>query len=595
MHKLTFLALAAGLATASCSGGHGLGSMPPVSAGGETQTARTAEGADTVRTATAVAKAPPGWAATATQGIKLASATDLGPLATTKSITVRLGLQMRNGAQLRSFIASGGVMSPGTFQSSYAPTPAQAAAVTQYLRTERFTGITVDPNNMLVSATGSAAVVSKAFDTTIHAFTQNGKSVYANTTPAYVPASLSGTVLAVLGLNDASLMAVRPKAQPTACNVEGVGTPSAECLRFYDPATFQIAYLANGADPARSTPIAIMAEGDVSGAISNLRLNETQFKLPQVPVTVVHVGLASPDTSGDDEWTLDMTYSSGIAQTVPALYVYDATSLTDSDIAFEYNRWVTDRKTVVGNSSFGECEAFPWLDGAMVVDDQILAQAAAEGMTMFASTGDSGGFCGVTGAANGVPGGAPLVEYPAASPYVVGVGGTDLFTNADGSYKGETAWEAGGGGLSQFETAPAWQSGIQPANASGDRGLPDIAMDAALETGALLWGGAATNGSCTPCVTGGTSLASPLAAGSWARIQTEHGNRLGFAAPIFYKNYAASTASSPIVGPPATRRTGGFHDILSGSNGDYSALPGYDYASGLGSLDIAPLEAEIGK
>jgi pseudomonalisin len=127
----------------------------------------------------------------------------------------------------------------------------------------------------------------------------------------------------------------------------------------------------------------------------------------------------------------------------------------------------------------------PRLDGAMVVDDEAFAEAALQGMRPFASSDDNGSACRPQAfPANGVPAsGAPLVSYPAASPYVVAVGGTNLFTNANYTYNQEAAWEASGGGVSQFETSPFWQaytgSGtapIVPSTEVGDRGVPDVAM-----------------------------------------------------------------------------------------------------------------------
>jgi len=337
-----------------------------------------------------------------------------------------------------------------------------------------------------------------------------------------------------------------------------------------------------------------MTEGTLTQSISDFRLNEQKFGLPQANIKIVQVGLPSTDTQGVGEWTLDMTYSTGMAGAVQQLYLYNTTSLTDSDIALMYNRWVTDHLSKIGNSSFGGCEFFSFLDGSMVLMDEVLAQGAIQGQTMFVSSGDSGSFCGVAASANGVPAGAPFVEYPAASPYSNAVGGTDLFTNADGTYKGETAWEAGGGGISQFEYSPYWETAVQPVdNAGSFRGVPDVAMDAALETGALLWGGQATNGACTPCVTGGTSLASPLSAGVWARLQTAHGNRLGFAPLRLYHNFTSHAAGAVQTGPPAWQPDGGFHDILNGANGLYQALPGYDYTTGLGSFDVSLMNQQI--
>jgi subtilase family serine protease len=139
--------------------------------------------------------------------------------------------------------------------------------------------------------------------------------------------------------------------------------------------------------------------------------------------------------------------------------------------------------------------------------DPIMMQAAAQGQSMFASSGDEGAACGVNGNTNGVPdAGVPSVEYPASSPYVVAAGGTTLETNADGTYDLELAWDAGGGGNSLIETAPAWQStALGPFAATGFRGVPDVAMDAdfILSAADLVSDGADTSN-------GGTSLSSRI-------------------------------------------------------------------------------------
>lgn len=583
MQKLAALAVAVGLLTASCAGHGGSSNIPPLAQskpGGPVKSASTAT-------------APAGWATTNTLAIPIANATDLGAASSSQTLTVRVGLALHNQSALAQSVASGTIIDDGTFMSTYAPTSSDVSAVTTYLQSKGFSNIAVEPNNLVISATGTIGQAQTAFDTSIHSFSGGGTNFLANVAPAYVPTSLGGIVVSVLGLNN--MQAFKPKPSVTSCQVFGVSTPPQECLRFYDPSTFQVAYHAGSVTPASSTPVAIMAEGSVSQAISDFRLNESKFNLPQVPVNVVQVGLASTDTAGDTEWTLDMTYSTGIAQNVKAVYLYDTTSLTDSDIALEYNKWVTQHYTNIGNSSFGGCEFFPYLDGSMVLDDEILLEGASKGMTMFASSGDNGGYCNSFVDTNGAPGGAPFVMYPASSPYTAAVGGTDLFTNSDGTYKGEDAWEAGGGGLSQFEYSPYWETQAQPVsqNALSMRGVPDVAMDASLETGAELWGGQAANGSCTPCVTGGTSLASPLSAGVWARLQSAHGNKLGFAPVWYYKDFVTHAAGAVNAGPPPWQPDGGFHDILSGSNGLYSATPGYDYTTGLGSFDISILNSQV--
>ena len=574
--KLGAVALAATLFTAACSS-HGGGGSPVIP-----------QGATSPKTGKSVAAtAPAGWATTNTQALNLANATDLGALDASKVLTVRVGLQLRNAQQLQQTIAQNQIVSSVQFASQYAPTQDQVSSVVSYLTSKGLTNISVEPNNLLIGAEGTVAQIQSAFNTTIESYSVGGANVFANTSAALVPSSLNGIVVAVLGLNNLKL-ASKPLVG-TNCGTSVAPT----CLSGFTPRGFWHAYDAADTPTATNTTMAVMAEGNVSQVISDLRSFEATNGLPQVPVSVVHVGLQSPDTSGVLEWDLDTQSSTGIAGNVKQLYIYDTTSLTDSDITLEYNRWATQNVAQLGNSSFGECEVTPYLDGAMLVNDEVFAQAASQGQTMFASSGDTGSACAVV-PTNGAPGsGPPLVEWPAASSYVVAVGGTTLTVNADETYKGELAWNAGGGGLSQFEYSPSWQNGIQPASSTPIgftfRGVPDIAMDADELTGAqIINGGAATS-------VGGTSLASPLAMGVYSRLQSAHANALGYAPPRFYAVYAQNPTAGPIqTGPPPTEMIGGFHDILTGVNGTYSALPKYDYTTGLGSIDIAVMNGAIG-
>ncbi len=112
--------------------------------------------------------------------------------------------------------------------------------------------------------------------------------------------------------------------------------------------------------------------------VKDLRTYEQTYNLPQVPVTIVNAGVASPDTSGAEEWDLDSQVSTGIAQQVSHLYFYAATSLTDSDLALAINKAVSQNKVKAFNMSFGECEFSPYIDGAMLIDDQIFGEAALQ-------------------------------------------------------------------------------------------------------------------------------------------------------------------------------------------------------------------------
>ncbi len=517
------------------------------------------------------------WVPTATQAIgpALANAIDQGALADSTPIHVNVALQIQNRAALSAYVQSitntkslqyGQELQPSDFVAHYSPTSAQVQSVISYLNTQGFKNIQVEPNNLMIAADGTALAVRQAFNTQLEAYQIGNKPVYANLNAAEVPAGLGGIVAAVLGLNNAAVMSTPTIAVP---NFPGS----------YRPANFWTAYDAGKTPTGSKTPIAIFAEGDVSGVISDLRLAEQHNGLKQVPVKVELVGIASTDTSGADEFDLDTQYSTGMAASVSTLYIYDTTSLTDSDTALMFNRFAAQKLARAGSASFGICEVFPYLDGSMLADDNSFLEAAAQGQTVFASSGDTGSACGIAVGANGVPGaGAPMVEYPASSTYVMGVGGTTLLTNSDGTYDQEITWYAGGGGLSQFDGGGFWQTPVNTFSTVG-KGVPDIAMDADPNSGVYLW----LNGT-EQCCYGGTSLASPLALGVWARLQSAHNNKIGFAGPALYNGATTlPSAASPT----------GFHDIILGGNGLYTALPGYDLTTGLGTFDISTLNAAI--
>lgn len=518
-----------------------------------------------------------GWIKTATKPFILSGATTVGPLSPTTRMQIVVGLKQQHQAGLKQYIQAistqgnalyGEHLTSAEFDREYAPTASQVSQVVTYLESQGFSSVTTPSNHLMIVADGTAAEVEHAFRTTLDAYQLNGHNVFANTTAAEVPQSLSGTVLSVLGLNNVAKMSLPIQFQKPSTSA---GVP--QYLVSYNPQGFWKAYDAAYTPANTTTNIAIFAEGDLSQVGKDLRTEEAANGLPQVKYQIVPTGIASTDTSGIDEWDLDSQYSTGMAdmQANATLYMYDATSLTDSDTALEFNKFVTQDVAKAGSASFGECEAYPYLDGAMLLDDEAFAEAAAQGQTVFASSGDTGGACAVA-PTNGVPmSGPPEVNYPAASPYVVAVGGTTLLTHSDGSYDEELAWAGSGGGASDFESSPYWQSGIVPATTNVGKGVPDIAMDADPESGANVYiDGVATG-------VGGTSLSSPLALGSWARFENADGNHLGFGAPILY----------------AQNGTPGFHDITLGDSGPYPATPGWDFATGMGTLDLALMAGQL--
>ncbi len=488
MKKLLLLSagLAVGIWTASCSGNTASRLLPSASMPSTNGAAAGLAQTEHV---------PPGWAATATQAIPLKNfPTARVPVNMPMRIVVGLYLRDRDGAAKlnRSQHTRGSAefmqwLTPGEFTAKFGPTAGQAASVADYLKKEGFTKVSIEPNRLIVSATGSVSRVEAAFSTSIRGTMVNGKQIYGNIKPALVPEKLRGVVAAVLGLTNDYQMNVHLMKSTRQIAPAAAGTPppcgevvAGICeLGEYGPTQYQIAYDApqcTSKDIAQRhhvtpmwancsgslTSVAIMAEGNVSQVEPDLRTAEKFWGLPTVPYSVKKVGVSSIDISGLDEWDLDTQISSGFAETLKHLYVYDTTTLTDSDIALEYSHWVNDDLAQAGNSSFGTPETLAYTDGSMLVDDEELNQAASQGQTMFASTGDNGEGCPVI-AATGVPvTGVPEPCYPADSPYVVAVGGTTLDTNAVGSepgtYYGEHVWVGTGGGVSKWETAPYWQT-----------------------------------------------------------------------------------------------------------------------------------------
>ncbi len=522
------------------------------------------------------------WVTTATQATPLPSNSGAVSINPSLQLHVVVGLAPRNKAQLDALVAAistpgnpqfGQTITPAQFLATYAPTSADVQLVVNYLTSEGFSNIEVSANNLAVSAYGSAFNVEGAFNTSLVSFVSQGRSVFANVTPAQVPASLGGIVLAVVGLQNVGMMATPLQHASIGVPQNPVTTPP------YSGPQYQIAYDAGKTATGSNTAIGIVTEGDLTQVPKDLRQYEKEFHLPQVPYSIEPEGLQTSDTSGLDEWDLDSQASSGIAQSLKQIIFYNAGSLADPDLTPAFEDIAQDDRVKAVNMSFGGCETLEYLSGAMLLDDIAFEQGAAEGITFFAAAGDGGASCQLLVNA-GQPGLVSAVEYPASSPYVVSVGGTSLLTNPGYTYDTETAWVSGGGGSSLWESPGVWTSGVIPPvnTTAGNRAIPDIAM-----VGDPNVGGADVVVNGTDEGVGGTSLSSPLAVGSWARMQSAHGNCYGFAAPIFYTKF----------GQPFGTAAKDFHDIIVGDNYLYPALPGWDYTTGLGTFDISAVNADL--
>ncbi len=501
------------------------------------------------------------WVNTNTRAHPIGRAGLRAYLAPNESLDVVVALKLRNRDKLDALVKT--LITPGDpsskkwlsdqqFQSDYAPSPASAQAVADYLSNAGFTNVHIESNRLLISATGTAAVVRKAFNTEVAHFVRNSHEGIANVKDVQLPSALGATVLSVLGLQTIDQM--HTMSHP-AVSVQLTGS-----VHGMNPVNFPIAYNALSLPAASAIAVGIITEGKMTQPIADLHQFESLNNLPTINPTVVQVGSPSNDTSGTAEWDLDSQDIQAMAGgQVAQMVFYTASSFTNAAITAALNKAVTDKTVSVINVSLGECELYTQADGSMAIDDQIFQLAIAQGQTFSVSSGDSGSKeCG------NPPGTATGASYPASSPYVIAVGGTTLYTGTGGNYGGEVVWNGGGGSPSLVEPKPSWQNGIV---AGTFRGVPDIAFDADPNSGAII----VVNGQNQQW--GGTSLAAPLFVGSWARIQTANNAKLGFPAYWIYSRGAQMT--------PA------FHDVTSGTNGDYSAATGWDYTTGYGSFDVA--------
>jgi subtilase family serine protease len=428
---------------------------------------------------------------------------------------------------------------------------------------------------MVVSVRGSSAQLARALHTHFARYSSTSAGSFVATTgAARLPAALAGEVRAVLGLSSLGKVGVTRPAQRSSSGLGRVlatpklgalAVPSLNYPAQYGPQDLWSLYNAPSAQTGSGQQLAIITEGDVSQPKQDLATFEQHFGLPAVTWNQINVGTPSSDTSGNDEWDLDSQYSTGMAPGVGQLDVYVGPSLANQDILTTINRWVTDDTSKQGSFSAGECDLLASVSGFTAGLDAVLQQAAAQGQTMFFSSGDTGSQCPAIVGVNGVPAGLPDTNYPASSPYGIGVGGTSVL----GPGPTEIAWYAGGGGLSPVEPTPAFQSGAKLLGVVplARRGVPDVSLDADPESGyEVVVGG-------TLQTIGGTSASAPAWQGIWARAQGAHGGALSFAGPVLY----------------GTEPSTAFHDITLGGNGLYFAHPGYDLVTGLGTPDITQL------
>lgn len=298
-------------------------------------------------------------------------------------------------------------------------------------------------------------------------------------------------------------------------------------------------------------------------ATSDLAMFDRQFGLPNPPsFTKINeygstsslpgtdpAGRNSPSGNWEFEEAMDVEWAHALAPAANIVLV-EANSAGFGDLY----QAITTAAGLPGVStvslSWGSSES----RGESHWDSEFLTPAGHQGVTFVAATGDAGS-----------PG-----LYPAYSPNVVAAGGTSLQISANGSYQSESAWPSSGGGTSSRESEPSYQKGVQ---STGKRTIPDVAFQADRTIGVAVYDSYdSPNGS--PWTTmGGTSLAAPawaalIAVADQGRV-AEGGTTLNGSTQTLPALYSLPSAD--------------FHDITTGGNGTYSAGPGYDQVTGLGS------------
>jgi len=518
-------------------------------------------------------------------------------------------------------------LTPEQYAERFALSLHDMAQVSEWLKAQGFKVVQSARGRDWIAFTGTAAAVENTFHTAIDRFDVDGEEHFANTRDVSIPQALSGAVAGFRGLNDFRFKPMsHMKVSPINIFFPAIVRP------FYTNGTRH--FLAPGDLPIiydsqfNSTGASLVVVGQVDVALGDIEAFRRIFELNANDPTILVVP-GSPDpgqNSGDMvESDLDLEWSGAAA---PFAQITFVTSDVSTGGVFNSASYAIDQALApVISMSYGGCET----PNASFIPsyEPTLQKANAEGITFVASTGDSGAAgCddpSETAATQGL-----AVNYPASSPEVTAVGGTE-FNEGSGnywsdnnfsgfysamSYIPEKVWNdsaqdhnlvAGGGGKSSCSNAkctagfpkPSWQTGTGVPK-DGVRDLPDVSLSASADHDGYLL---CTQGSCasgfnTNVVVGGTSASAPIFAGFVASLNVFLGNHgstgLGNINPQMYQ-----VAQDP--------SKGAFHDITTGSNSvpctqgkkdcpaqapfeiGYSAGTGYDLATGLGSVDAALL------
>ncbi len=535
----------------------------------------------------------------------------VGAASAQQQLNLSVGLQLRNQQELQTLLSEmynphsssyHRFLSPQQFVDQFGPTAEQQQQVIDYLHQQGLHITHISSNRLLIDASATVAQAEAAFQISINNYQLGANTFYANANPPIIPGSLAPIITSIGGLdNSVHMHPLYHLTHPTHGKPKpGLGNsplavhaqPHAGQGGGYAPADLNGAYdatplLQSGIQGSNQTVAVFELDGYPSSDVTQYFQT---YNLGSPSITNVLVdGFDGSAGAGAIEVDLDIEVVAAMAPKA-AQIVYEGPNTTQG-VNDTYNQIVTDNKAQITTISWGLCESQSG-NAELQTLDNIFSQGAAEGIAMYAASGDSGAYdCNDSNLA---------VDSPAGDPNITGVGGTNLQLN-NGAYGSETVWSnpsdtqrspkgaGGGGGISSFFKQPTWQvgPGVQNQYSNGNREVPDVSADADPASGYSVYCTATASGcpSSGWIAVGGTSAAAPLWAGSTALIneylQKQQKSRMGFANPVLYGLQNATQQFPP------------FHDVTSGTNLFYPATAAYDEATGWGSPDIYNIARDV--
>jgi kumamolisin len=460
-------------------------------------------------------------------------------------------------------------LSRAQFTSRHGARPADIKKIRTFAAQNKLKVVEVSRPRRSVLLSGSVAAFSRAFGVELNSYQHSSGTSRLRTGTIQIPAALGGIIEGVFGLDN------RPQAKPhfrIRKQTQHAAAPAQSSSASYNAPQVAQAYDFPAGTNGNGQTIGILElAGGYSAADLTTYFKNLGIATPTVTSVSVDGGTNSPtgDSSGPDgEVELDIEVSGAVAPSAQIAMYFSPN--TDQGFLDALTTAVHDDtlKPAVVSISWGGPES-SWTQQALNAFNSACEDASTIGVTILAASGDDG-------STDGASSGTPTVDFPASSPYVLACGGTKL-TLSGTTISSEQAWNelsanegATGGGVSEFFALPSYQQSAnvpKAPNGFAGRGVPDVAGDADPETGYnVLVDGQQT-------VIGGTSAVAPLWAGLLVRINQSLGKNVGYLNPLLYTSKVEGT----------------LHDITVGNNGTYSAGPGWDACTGLGTPDGAAL------